>query len=453
MEKITSVPECEGREKGTFLDALQGKTLYIDRELYESARRKITSLNIKKVTGMVVSADPKVAAATVVYYRNFNKKVFSIPKATDKVCNFLNDVILLLVSNVPDSTVYEWTEEMTNEAPNVSFPLSTEIERFLSDITYLCQGYTDVDYKSTIIQTYSPLTRYVFSYISIQRSRKESSKNFIITPEFYQDVEKITGLNSLASSIKAIVTIANLIFHVLQEDKGQFVEYLKYLKDEKSVNITRVKKNLSTEKGARHVLLHEWLVVCNNEELTDLLGNEWSRKSRDQRRVLDDFRRGKKSSVDLEKIDTDIRELAGNAAQVVYSRQKKLHDYMKNRRELLLEAIKKDPTLKRVSITPTRDAWRNLCFEKDDKMSLSTITIPLIQAGFISTEKELKSFISLGKTNRTLDALTWTEQQLTAEPWYMALVESTDPDNNNSLKRELSLKALTRIESVTVRNL
>jgi hypothetical protein len=453
MDKYLSVSEKDGREKGTFSDAMQGKTLYIDREMYENARRKITSLNIKKITGMVVSADPKVAAATVVYYRNFNKKVFSIPKAADKICNFLNDVILLLVSNIPDSTVYEWTEEMTNEAPNVSFPLSTEVERFLSDVTYLCQGYTDVDYKSTIIQSYSPLSRYVFSYVAIQRSRKESSKNFIISPDFYQDIEKITGLQSTVSSVKAIVTIANLIFHILQEDKGQLVEYLKYLKDEKSVNITRIKKNLSSEKGVRHVLLHEWLVVCSNEELVDLLGNEWSRKARDQRRTLDDFRRGKKTSDDLEKIDIDIRELAGNAAQVVYSRQKKLHDFMKIRREQITESIRKDPSLKRPSITPGRDSWRNLCIERDDKTSLSSITIPLIKAGLINSEKEIKNFLSLGKVNRTLDCLTWTVEQFVAEPWYVALVDATNDDKSDSLKKELALKAVTRIESVTVKSM
>jgi len=449
LTKYQTVNLADGKHTGSYSDSLKGKTLYLDKELYEKSVDLIDNIKIKKLTGTVVSSDPTVAAAAVVYYRNFNAKVFSVPNLQESNCRFMNQVIYLLVSNIEDSTIYEWSNEDSSNA-QLAFPYSSEVEGFLSEITYLCKAYKDIDYQTTIIQNYSALTRYIFGYIYSQIATKESSKQFTISPEWYSEVERITSLSSRSTIIRGISTIAHLIYFVLKEGKGVFVDYLNYLRVEKSVNISRIRRTVNLTKGKQHKLLHEWNVVALSEELEELLGSDWSTLLRDQRKILDGFRTGKTTESNLDQFDSLISNRCGNEVEVIYNRQKKLHAYMKERRSINLDDEKRKRTKTFATITPRKTEWRNFCISKQDKFSLCTLTIPLIRNGYIKTEREIASFVMKGIIESSFNSIVWNASDIEYEAWYIALAADCNNDENPSTKSR-ALKIMSQVESLTLK--
>jgi hypothetical protein len=446
ITKIVTETYEDGKKKGTFTDALKGKTLYLDRELFKQSAEKFGKLNIKKLTGTVVSSNPEHAACNILYYKNFTKKVFSLTDVPDQTARAITTLGEALLSNIDDATIYKWGSDYRVEDVSLNYPISTEVDKFFSELGYLLHMYEDIDYNSTIITSFSPLTRYIFGYVYQTLEREHSPKTLNITPELYTELEKITTLKSVSSTIKGLVFLTSIIYFILKEEKGSFVDFLQFLRKEKSVNLSRINKPLSSLKGQRFNLLHEWNVVCSNYEMSILLGDDWSDLMKRQRKCFDEFRRGKDKIKDLQKIEDEIKNIVGPANVIVYTRQKKLHEYVKH----LRETSKGDKSIagKARTMLPKKAEWRNYCIDKDDKASLCEITIPLMEEGYIKSEQELSPVIVRGKAERSVQTLILTSKSYELEPWYLRVV--ADAQNESEADRKsAALEILQTLESKT----
>jgi hypothetical protein len=429
-----------------FIFNSRGKTLYLDTELFNKASDEIGLLSVKRLTGTVVSSDPERAAMSVLYYKNLSKLVFSLPELEDKTSKFITIIGKLLLSNIPNATVYLWGSDYTAEH-SISYPASTEIETFLSELAYLVQAYKDIDYSQTIITSFGAITRYVFGRIYQQLEGDNSPKTMTLDPTFYRDLEKYANVQSTSSSIRGIAWITSVIYFILKQGKGRFVDYLNFLRKEKSVNITRINKPITTIRSLRLHLLHEWNVVCSGTEMIDLLGKDWSQLMKRQRKTLSDYRRGRDITDDLKQIEEEVKTHSTDAERVVvYARQRKLHAWMKERREHLSRQ-KSEGTSQ--TITPTRTDWRQHCVNTGDKLSLCEVTIPLIKKGFISSEEQIKNLIFKATIESSIQSLIWEQEELSADPIYMTLLATSNDEDTARSIRDNALYVLSIFESRT----
>jgi hypothetical protein len=425
---------------------MKGKTLYLDKDLYEKSQEDFSGLNIKKLTGTVVSSDPEQAACSILYYKNFSKRTFSLTDVDDKTATAITILATALLANVSDCTIYKWGKDYRAEDVNLSYPTSTEIDKLFSELAYLLHMYKDISYTETIITSFSSLTKYIFGYIYQQLERDASPKTLNIAPEFYREIERITNLKSESSTVKGVVFLTSIIYFILKGNEGKFVEYLQFLRKEKSVNISRINRPLTTLKGERFNLLYEWNVVCSNTDMETLLGDDWSDLMKRQRKLFDEYRRGKDTTPDLKKIEAEIQSCTGSSKAVVYSRQKRLHNYVKHLRET--SQGQKSGILKKQTLLPNKSSWRDHCLNTEDKSSLCEITIPLIKGGYIKTESELLPVIIKGKCERSIQALIFAHEDYSSEPWYIRLGNDAT-NNNDQVKADLALSILQTLESKT----
>jgi hypothetical protein len=433
MIKITTSDKSDSTEKGSFASALKGKTLYIDKGLYEQARKFITELGIKRLTGTLVSSDPEQAAKSVLFYKNFNNLNFSVPGLRDKTNEFIRSIGMSLIANIPKSNLYIWGDVEHGEH-TLSFPYSTEVETCLSEIAYLCQCYKDIDYNQTIVTSFGATTRFIFGRIYEQLDRDLSSKTLNIDPSFYKDLEKLTGLQGTSATIRGLVWIASLIYFILKNKEGKLVDYLSYLKTEKSVNIARIRRPIATMKSQRINLLHEWNVVCSATELEILLGDDWSDLMKRQRKTLNEIRRGRDKSTDLNSLEEDIKERSENKERsVIYARQRRLHQFMRTKQEAVLKNQRGDE--KRSTITPTKSEWRSHCISTGDKSALCELTIPLLEWEFIESEEQIKSLIFRGMIDNTLLSLVWDRRVLEHDAIYNTVLKASQSNVNSEQTR------------------
>jgi hypothetical protein len=447
MSKYTTVMHDEGKLTGSFSDALKGKTLYFDTKLGNQALEEISKSGVKMLTGNVVSTNTEQASMSVLYYKNFNKKVFSLPELNDRIASLITNICKLLIANIPDSTLYVWSDEYARDQ-NISYPASSEVERFLSEMAYLLHAYKDIDYTQSVITEYSALTRSIFSRVYEQLERESASKSFNITPDFYMELERITGLKSSTSSIKGVVNITSLVYHILKnEQDSKLTDFLRYIRSNKNVKIASRKRPIASQKGARINLLHEWNVVNSNSEMESLLGSDWPDLMKRQRKLLTEFRNGKDNIEKQKELNMEIEKKANaSSRQVVYARQAQLHSLNKTRREDALKNLKRGEKIP--TIMPSKSEWRELCVKRQDNRSLNELIIPLCQANIIESEDHARSLTMKGKIDTSIQSLVWKDSVLHAEPIYSFLLDIAE-SHESAVQKEAAKRIIVAFAART----
>jgi hypothetical protein len=447
MFKYTTVNHDSGKITGTFSDALKGKTLYFDTVLGNNALEEISKSGIKVLTGNVVSTNTEQASMSVLYYKNFNKKVFSLPELDDKVASLITNICKLLIANIPDSTLYVWSDKYAREQ-NISYPASSEVEKFLSEMAYLLHAYKDIDYSQSLITEYSPLTRAVFSRVYDQLERETSSKSFNVTPDLYMELERITGLKSTTSSVKGVVNITALTYHILKnEQDSKLTEFLRFIRSNKNVKIASRKRPIASQKGARINLLHEWNVVNSNTEMESLLGSDWPDLMKRQRKLLAEYRNGTDNIEKQKELNVEVERRANSSSrQVVYARQAQLHSLNKTRREDALKNLKRGEKIP--TIMPSKSEWRELCVKRQDNRCLNELIIPLCQANIIESEDQARSLTMKGKIDNSIQSLIWSDSILKEEP-IMTYLDDIAGTDESATRREAAKKILVTFAART----
>lgn len=421
----------------THADVVKGSSQFFNSELFNSGKETFFAANLKKLTGTFVSSDPKKAAHAVLYYKNPAKRVYSAPRIGEKYSQIILGLGTVLLSVMPGVSLYEWDHDMI-AGTNISFPISTAVEEFLSELGYLLRLYDDISYGESQITRFSILTRYIFGILFAELEREHAPKHYAPTPELYKGLEKGTGISARSTTIKGLIWLMTILYEALKCREHDKIKPIWALRASNISNLAKIRKKVRDFRDIRISLLHEWAIVCTNSELNHMFSGKFPELLREQRKAISGRRGGKDTIKELKTLEDIIHKETDSVAPIVYKRQKKLHAFNKTRRE---NAPKVKGSDDKVEIPPvTRLSWRQHCASQKDFYSLSEISIPLLRAGLISEETQLcfsyqRSFIDKGECTVYYDA------SIRNELWFIALkaelFSSADitPERGNELQK------------------
>jgi hypothetical protein len=262
------------------------------------------------------------------------------------------------------------------------------------------------------------------------------------------ELERITGLKSTTSSVKGVVNITALTYHILKnEQDSKLTEFLRFIRSNKNVKIASRKRPIASQKGARINLLHEWNVVNSNTEMESLLGSDWPDLMKRQRKLLAEYRNGTDNIEKQKELNVEVERRANSSSrQVVYARQAQLHSLNKTRREDALKNLKRGEKIP--TIMPSKSEWRELCVKRQDNRCLNELIIPLCQANIIESEDQARSLTMKGKIDNSIQSLIWSDSILKEEP-IMTYLDDIAGTDESATRREAAKKILVTFAART----